>query len=90
MSAGLLIDITRCIGCGACSAACKEQNALPLAIESQTTAYTWTVVEDRGGTPVRRLCLHCIEPTCVSVCPVAALSKTADGPVVYDAQRCIG
>jgi len=40
MSFGLLLDTTRCIGCGACAAACKEQNALPGAIEPRTTAYT--------------------------------------------------
>jgi formate dehydrogenase iron-sulfur subunit len=90
MSVGLLFDATRCVGCGACSAACKEANGLPLPIEDRTTAYTWTVVEEVGGVNVRRLCFHCSEPTCVSVCPVSALRKTADGPVVYDAERCIG
>lgn len=90
MSKGLLFDSTLCIGCGACSAACKEANGLPLPIEDHTTAYTWTVVEERGGAHVRRLCFHCAEPTCASVCPVAALQKTAEGPVVYDASRCIG
>jgi formate dehydrogenase iron-sulfur subunit len=90
MSVGLLFDSTRCIGCGACSAACKEANGLPLPIEEQTTAYTWTVVENVGGVNVRRLCFHCDQPTCVSVCPVAALQKTPEGPVVYDADRCIG
>ncbi len=90
MSVGLLFDSTRCIGCGACSAACKEANGLPLPIEDHTSAYTWTVVEDVGGAHVRRLCFHCAEPTCASVCPVAALQKTPAGPVVYDAERCIG
>jgi formate dehydrogenase iron-sulfur subunit len=90
MSVGLLYDSTRCIGCGACSAGCKEANGLPLPIEDHTTAYTWTVVEQMGGVNVRRLCMHCLDPTCVSVCPVAALQKTAEGPVVYDAERCIG
>ncbi len=90
MSVGLLFDVTRCIGCGACSAACKEQNNLPLEIEPRTTAYTWTVVEQRAGRNIRRLCLHCLDPTCVSVCPVAALSRSTQGPVVYDAKRCIG
>lgn len=90
MSAGLLIDTTRCIGCGACSAACKEINDLPGAVEERTTAYTWTTVETHEGVHVRRLCMHCATPTCVSVCPVGALSKTAEGPVVYDATRCIG
>jgi formate dehydrogenase iron-sulfur subunit len=90
MGAGLLFDATQCIGCGACSAACKEENALPPPIEPQTTAYTWTVVQEREGVNVRSLCWHCLEPTCVSVCPVGALSRTAEGPVVYDAERCIG
>jgi formate dehydrogenase iron-sulfur subunit len=87
---GLLFDATRCIGCGACSAACKEQNGLPLPIEEKTTAYTWTVVERRAGVNVRRMCMHCLTPTCASVCPVGALQKTASGPVVYDADKCIG
>ena len=90
MSVGLLFDSTRCIGCGACSAACNEANGLPLPIEKQTTAYTWTVVENVDGVNVRRLCFHCEQPTCASVCPVAALQKTPEGPVVYDADRCIG
>ena len=90
MSWGLLFDSTRCIGCGACSAACKEQNGLPLPIEERTTAYTWTVVERRQGQNVRRMCMHCLDPTCVSVCPVGAMRKTESGPVVYDATKCIG
>ncbi len=90
MGVGLLFDVTRCVGCGACSAACKEQNDLPLPIEPAMTAYTWTTVEEREGVFLRRLCMHCIEPTCVSVCPVGALKKTAEGPVVYDASLCIG
>jgi formate dehydrogenase iron-sulfur subunit len=90
MSMGLLIDTTRCIACGACTAACKEQNNLPMPIEPSTTAYTWTVVEQHAGVNVRRLCMHCEQPTCVSVCPVGALSKTPEGPVVYDSAKCIG
>jgi formate dehydrogenase iron-sulfur subunit len=90
MSWGLLFDSTRCIGCGACSAACKEQNVLPPEIEDKTTAYTWTVVENHNGVNVRKLCMHCLSPTCVSVCPVGAMRKTEAGPVVYDSDKCIG
>ena len=90
MSRGLLLDTTRCIGCGACSAACKEQNGLPLPIEDRTTAYTWTIVEPRAGVNVRHMCMHCLSPTCVSVCPVGAMRKTPSGPVVYDSDKCIG
>lgn len=87
---GLLFDSTRCVGCGACSAACKEQNQLPLPIESKPTAYTWTVVEQVNGHHMRKLCMHCEKPTCVSVCPVGAMQKTPSGPVVYDSKRCFG
>ena len=89
-SAAILFDATRCIGCGACSAACKEQNGLPPEIEEKTTATTWTTVEKRGDTYVRRMCMHCLTPTCASVCPVAALTKDPAGPVVYDASKCMG
>jgi formate dehydrogenase iron-sulfur subunit len=90
MSAGLLFDATRCIGCGACAQACKEENGLPEPIEPATTAYTWTTVSECEGVWVRSMCLHCLDPTCVSVCPVGALSRSASGAVTYDSSRCIG
>jgi len=90
MTWGMLFDSTKCIGCGACEAACKEQNGLPRRIDARTTAYTWTKVEKKRGAHVRRLCMHCLSPTCVSVCPVAAMKKTRNGPVTYDSKQCIG
>lgn len=90
MSHALLLDTTLCIGCGACSAACKEQNGLPLEIEDRNTAYTWTTVQQCGSVNVRRMCMHCLHPTCASVCPVGAMRKTPEGPVHYEADRCIG
>ena len=90
MTVGLLYDSTRCIGCGACAQACKDQNHLPGAVEDHTTAYTWTTVSQVEEHYVRKLCMHCLEPTCASVCPVAALHKTPEGPVVYDAEKCMG
>lgn len=90
MSVGLLFDSTLCIGCGACATACKEENKLPGDVEPRLTAYTWTLVDGQEGAFARRLCMHCLDPTCVSVCPVAALQRSAEGAVVYDASRCIG
>lgn len=90
MKVGLLFDSTRCIACGACTSACKEQNKLPGPVDPVPTAYTWTTLDIKDGANVRRLCMHCIVPTCVSVCPVGALVKTAEGPVVYDAKKCMG
>jgi formate dehydrogenase iron-sulfur subunit len=87
----LLIDITRCIGCGACSQACKVANELPLEVAPQLAADTWTVVKRRGESHwVRDLCRHFLEPSCVSVCPVGALAKRDDRPVVYDKKICLG
>ena len=90
-SFGLLIDITRCIGCGACSENCKKINDLPPEIDDKLTAETWTVVREKDNDlHVRDLCRHCVEPACVASCLVAALTKTEHGPVVYDESVCIG
>jgi formate dehydrogenase iron-sulfur subunit len=90
MKGAILFDSTMCIGCEACVAACKEQNNLPATIDPKLTAYTWTVVEQRNKVFIRRMCMHCESPTCVSVCPVQAFQKEPNGPVLYDASRCIG
>ncbi len=91
---GLLVDVTLCIGCGACYEACKERQHLPQTaahfLDDHLSDRTYTVVKKRGGRFVRQLCMHCEVPTCVSVCPVAALEKTATGPVIYHEERCIG
>lgn len=80
MNPGILVDLTKCIGCRACALACKEVNELdrqaPLNVLS---ARTWLTVEKRNGISVRRQCMHCIEPACASACPVGALEKTQLG-----------
>jgi formate dehydrogenase iron-sulfur subunit len=86
----LLIDITRCIGCGACAEACKQTNGLPPEPEKQLSATAFTVLHEKGDHYVRELCRHCQQPTCVSVCPVGAFVKTPEGPVIYDGEKCIG
>jgi formate dehydrogenase iron-sulfur subunit len=86
----LLIDITKCIGCGACAMACKEANGLPEEPEEELSATAYTVVKEKEGVFYRRLCMHCNEPTCASVCPVGAFEKTPEGAVIYQAHKCIG
>jgi len=87
----LLIDITRCIGCGACAQACKEKQGFPEAEEKELSATAYTVLLDKGDDRyVRRLCMHCEDPSCASACPVSAFEKTALGPVTYDASKCLG
>ncbi len=91
MSVGILTDLTRCIGCEACVSACREINNLPASKPgSQLTSTTWTAIDRKGGINIRRQCMHCLDPTCVSVCPVGALEKTEQGPVIYHEDRCMG
>jgi len=91
MSAAILTDMTRCIGCEACVMACKETNGLPVGTDSKTlSADTWCAVHEEGDQWVRQQCMHCLDPACVTVCPVGALQKTHAGPVIYDESRCIG
>ncbi|MEK6571008.1 MAG: 4Fe-4S dicluster domain-containing protein [Bacteroidota bacterium] len=86
----ILVDITKCIGCGACQLACKEKNRLPEGEEQKLSSTAYTVIEEKDGVNVRRLCMHCESPTCASVCPVGAIQKTSYGPVVYTPDKCIG
>ncbi len=88
----LLFDVTRCIGCLSCAKACKESHGLPgTGEETEMDAVTYTVVLDKGNDRyLRRMCMHCSDPSCASACPVGALGKTPLGPVVYDAAKCLG
>jgi formate dehydrogenase iron-sulfur subunit len=86
----ILVDITKCVGCRNCEQACKQAHGYPLESEPVLSATALTVVEQRGEKYVRRMCMHCQDPACASACPVGALKKTATGPVVYDADKCIG
>ncbi len=95
----ILTDVTKCIGCEQCVAACKKINGLPERdapprpgnTADGLSADRWTTVLRRPGNRfVRKQCRHCAEPACVSVCPVGALRKTPEGPVVYDKAICMG
>ncbi|MBN2357765.1 4Fe-4S dicluster domain-containing protein [candidate division KSB1 bacterium] len=91
MKAAILTDLTKCIGCEACVLACKEINDNPKHTDTHIlSAQTWSALEHRKGVNIRRHCMHCLEPACVSACPVLALVKTESGAVVYDADACMG
>ncbi len=91
---GILFDSTLCIGCGSCYEACKNQNHLKETnkdfLRDHLSDKTYTVVEEYSDRYARKMCMHCEEPTCVSVCPVGAFKKTVLGPVLYDENKCIG
>ncbi len=89
---GMLIDLRRCIGCHACSVACKAEFDVPLG-----KTRTWVEYVEKGQYPnvsrsfLPRLCNHCTHPPCVSVCPTGATWKREeDGIVVVDPDICIG
>lgn len=94
MSKALLYDATLCIGCKACEQACAEENKLPydaaIASEQKQSDHKFTAVLSQEEKFMRRLCMNCLDPACVSVCPVGALRKTAAGPVTYEESRCMG
>jgi formate dehydrogenase iron-sulfur subunit len=93
-SKAVLYDGTLCIGCRACEEACSKKWGLDynqaVAAEEKLSERKVTAVVTQGDKFARRLCMHCVEPTCASVCPVGALRKTPLGPVVYEEDRCMG
>jgi Fe-S-cluster-containing dehydrogenase component/formate-dependent nitrite reductase membrane component NrfD len=86
-----VIDQTRCIGCHACTTACKSENVVPLGV---TRTYVKHV--DVGQWPQARRahqvtrCNQCAHAPCVAACPTTAMFKRADGIVDFDKSVCIG
>jgi Fe-S-cluster-containing dehydrogenase component len=91
LSYAFLIDNRRCIGCHACSVACKAEHEVPLGV-----ARTWVKYVEKGSFPETRRtftvtrCNHCDDAPCVEICPTTALFKRRDGIVDFDPRRCIG
>jgi Fe-S-cluster-containing dehydrogenase component/VIT1/CCC1 family predicted Fe2+/Mn2+ transporter len=91
MQLGFIIDHSRCIGCHACTVACKSENDVPLG-----DFRTWVKYTEEGTFPeVRRSfavlrCNQCSEPPCVDICPTNALEKLANGVVDINHDSCIG
>jgi Fe-S-cluster-containing dehydrogenase component len=93
---GLVIDQERCIGCEACTVACKNENR-----GAQGWIRVETVNADHKDTPrgqfpdlkmhfLPRVCQHCDHPPCADACPVDALVKQKDGVVLLDEETCDG
>jgi Fe-S-cluster-containing dehydrogenase component len=101
---GLLVDSVRCIGCRACQGKCKQVNGKPPDVRTalggtydaplDLNAQTLTVIKrwanDKEAGFVKAQCMHCVHPSCASVCMMHALHKGAHGVVEYDADKCIG
>jgi Fe-S-cluster-containing dehydrogenase component/formate-dependent nitrite reductase membrane component NrfD len=91
MKYGFIIDNRKCIGCHACTTACKSEHDVPVGVNR-----TWVKQVEKGEFPhTRRLfsvmrCNHCTDAPCVEICPVEALYIRDDGIVDFNNDRCIG
>lgn len=88
---GMVIDLKKCLGCSACTTACKMEHGTPRAV-----FWTKVVQKEIGKWPNANrqyeplACMHCKNAPCVDVCPTGATYKRADGIVVVDYDKCIG
>ncbi len=91
MNYGFVINNKTCIGCHACSTACKSENDVPLGVYR-----TWVKYVEKGEFPNSRRvfqvtrCNHCANPPCARICPVTAMYQRHDGIVEFDPEVCIG
>lgn len=87
----MLIDLTRCIGCDACTLACKQENGTPVDV-----FFARVLNVEVGKYPnVKRvyipvLCNHCDDAPCLKSCPNKAIVRRPDGIVLVDQDRCRG
>src|SRR4026207_1692117 len=86
-----VIDHTRCIGCHACTTACKSENLVPLSVTRTYVKHVDIVVfpQPRRAHQVTR-CNQCAHAPCVTACPTTAMFKRPDGIVDFDKSICIG
>jgi Fe-S-cluster-containing dehydrogenase component/formate-dependent nitrite reductase membrane component NrfD len=88
---GFAIDLRKCIGCHACTIACKAEHEIPVGVNR-----CWVKTVEKGSFPETRrfffpvLCNQCEEAPCVRICPTGALFKRRDGIVDLHGDSCIG
>ena len=98
---GMVIDLDKCVGCQACSLACKSENNVPHGSpeeQERRLDANWhkVIAVSRGEFPTASIemipmpCMHCEHPSCVPVCPAKATYKREDGIVMQNFRRCIG
>jgi len=88
---GFAIDLRKCIGCHACTIACKAEHQIPIGVNR-----CWVKTVEKGTFPDAQrfffpvLCNQCTDAPCVAICPTQALYKRRDGIVDLHGDRCIG
>lgn len=98
---GMVIDLDKCVGCQACSIACKSENNVPHGSPDEQKRKVdpyWhkVIAVTEGEYPsvstemIPMPCMHCEHPPCVTVCPAKATFKREDGIVMQNFRRCLG
>ena len=96
---GMVIDLQKCVGCGACALACKTENNTQNSGDGQTFNWADFTYREEGKFPkvmyaaLPVLCNHCSNAPCVEACPVKpdkAMFKTPEGITMHNDERCIG
>jgi Fe-S-cluster-containing dehydrogenase component/formate-dependent nitrite reductase membrane component NrfD len=88
---GFVIDLRKCIGCHACTIACKAEHQIPVGVNR-----CWVKTVEKGAFPDTRrfffpvLCNQCVDAPCVRICPTNSLFKRRDGIVDLNGESCIG
>ena len=88
---GFAIDLRKCIGCHACTIACKSEHEIPIGVNR-----CWVKTVEKGSFPDTRrfffpvLCNQCDDAPCVAICPTNTLFKRRDGIVDFNSDSCIG
>jgi Fe-S-cluster-containing dehydrogenase component/formate-dependent nitrite reductase membrane component NrfD len=88
---GFAIDLRKCIGCHACTIACKAEHEIPIGVNR-----CWVKTVEEGVFPETRrfffpvLCNQCDDAPCARICPTNALFKRYDGIVDLHPDVCIG
>jgi len=91
MRYALVIDLLKCMGCNACTVACRAERGTPAEI-----SYNKVQLTEIGKFPDAKMrflpvaCMHCQEPRCVEACPNEATYKRDDGIVLIEAAKCVG
>ena len=88
---GFVINNKTCIGCHACTVACKSEHDVPIGVNRTHVKYieTGTYPDSTREFSVHR-CNHCEDSPCTTICPTTALFTRSDGIVDFDDERCIG
>jgi len=98
---GMVIDLDKCVGCQACTIACKEENNIPHGSpqeQKRRTEIYWNkvIAVSNGKYPTVSIdfipmpCMHCNNAPCVTVCPAKATYRREDGIIMQDFRRCLG